>query len=428
MHEKYSGINRINIHTFLIKILLDFCLTGWYTLVAAEVYAMFSLLLIIIYLSFISLGLPDALLGAAWPTMYPQFDVPVSYMGVIALIISVGTVVSSLMTSRIINRFGTGKVTAFSVGLTAFALFGFFLSDSYWMLCVFAVPYGLGAGCVDAALNNYVAVHYASRHMSWLHCMWGVGAATGPYIMGFVLTSGQAWNMGYLCICVLQIVLTAVLVISLPKWKQTVSAEEKPTVNLSIPQILKIAGTKEIMVAFFCYCAFEQTAGQWASSYFVMKDGLSAEEAASFASLFYIGITVGRAISGFVTMKLNDTQMIRLGQGIIGVGVVIMLLPLGKYATITGLLMTGFGCAPIYPCVIHSTPDHFGATHSQAIIGVQMASAYLGNCLMPPLFGILANHIGAGLFPVYLGGILVLMVVMHERLIRVCGGSNVQNR
>jgi fucose permease len=312
------------------------------------------------------------------------------------------------------------------VGLTAFALFGFFLSDSYWMLCVFAVPYGLGAGCVDAALNNYVAVHYASRHMSWLHCMWGVGAATGPYIMGFVLTSGQAWNMGYLCICVLQIVLTAVLVISLPKWKQTVSAEEKPTVNLSIPQILKIAGTKEIMVAFFCYCAFEQTAGQWASSYFVMKDGLSAEEAASFASLFYIGITVGRAISGFVTMKLNDTQMIRLGQGIIGVGVVIMLLPLGKYATITGLLMTGFGCAPIYPCVIHSTPDHFGATHSQAIIGVQMASAYVGNCVMPPLFGIIAGRLGVWVLPVYLGAILLLMFVMHERLIRLCAGNQLQ--
>lgn len=384
---------------------------------------MFGLLLAIIYMAFISLGLPDALLGAAWPTIYPQFGVPVSYMGLIALIISLGTVVSSLMTDRLINRFGTGKITAFSVGLTAFALFGFFLSDNYWMLCVFAIPYGLGAGCVDAALNNYVAVHYASRHMSWLHCMWGIGAATGPYIMGFALTSGQGWNMGYLYIAVLQVFLTAILMTSLPKWKRTVSEQEKASQQLSIPQILKIAGAKEIMVAFFCYCAFEQTAGQWASSYFVMKDGLSAEEAASFASLFYIGITVGRAISGFVTMKLNDTQMIRLGQGIVGVGVVIMLLPLGKHTSIAGLLMAGFGCAPIYPCVIHSTPDHFGSEHSQAIIGVQMASAYVGNCVMPPLFGIIANHLGAGVLPVYLGGILLLMVLMHERLIRVCEGN-----
>lgn len=384
---------------------------------------MFGLLLAIIYMAFISLGLPDALLGAAWPTIYPQFGVPVSYMGLIALIISLGTVVSSLMTDRLINRFGTGKITAFSVGLTAFALFGFFLSDNYWMLCVFAIPYGLGAGCVDAALNNYVAVHYASRHMSWLHCMWGIGAATGPYVMGFALTSGQGWNMGYLYIAVLQVFLTAILMTSLPKWKRTVSEQEKASQQLSIPQILKIAGAKEIMVAFFCYCAFEQTAGQWASSYFVMKDGLSAEEAASFASLFYIGITVGRAISGFVTMKLNDTQMIRLGQGIVGVGVVIMLLPLGKHASIAGLLLAGFGCAPIYPCVIHSTPDHFGSEHSQAIIGVQMASAYVGNCVMPPLFGIIANHLGAGVLPVYLGGILLLMVLMHERLIRVCEGN-----
>jgi fucose permease len=387
---------------------------------------MIGLLLGIIYLSFISLGLPDALLGAAWPTMYPQFGVPVSYMGIVALLISMGTVVSSLMADRLINRFGTGKVTAFSVATTAVALLGFFLSDRYWMLLVWAIPYGLGAGSVDAALNNYVAVHYASRHMSWLHCMWGVGAATGPYIMGFALTAGQGWNMGYLYIAVLQIVLTAVLLISLPMWKRTAAGEETRQKSLSIPEILRISGTKEIMIAFFCYCALEQTAGQWASSYFVMKDSLSAEEAASLASLFYIGITVGRALSGFVTMKLNDTQMIRLGQGILGVGIAIMLLPLGKVATMTGLLLAGFGCAPIYPCVIHSTPDHFGAERSQAIIGVQMASAYVGNCVMPPLFGMIAGWLGAGVLPVYLGGILLLMVGMHERLVRLHAGKELQ--
>ena len=382
---------------------------------------MISLLLAIIYLSFISLGLPDALLGAAWPTMYPQFEVPVSYMGIVAMIISACTVVSSLMADRLINRFGTGKVTAFSTGVTALAMMGFFVTNSYWLLILFAIPYGLGAGCVDAALNNYVAVHYASRHMSWLHCMWGIGASVGPYIMGYALTAGQGWNMGYCYVGMLQLALTAVLLFTLPCWKQTGAGEpSKSQKSLSIPQILRISGVKEVMVAFFCYCALEQTAGQWASSYFVMKDGLSPEKAASFASLFYIGITVGRAISGFVTLKLNDTQMIRLGQGIIGVGILVMLLPLGANATVVGLLLTGLGCAPIYPCVIHSTPTHFTAANSQAIIGVQMASAYVGNCLVPPLFGILANHFGAGLLPLYLGGILLLMVLMHERVVRIC--------
>lgn len=383
---------------------------------------MFSFLLAMIYLSFISLGLPDALLGAAWPSMYPQFHVPVSYMGIISMSISASTVVSSLMAHRLINRFGTGKVTAFSTGVTGLAMLGFFLSGNFWLLLLIAIPYGLGAGCVDAALNNYVAIHYESRHMSWLHCMWGVGASVGPYIMGFALTNGQGWNMGYCYVALLQLMLTVVLFASLPQWKQT-AAGEKTTVQktLSISQILKITGVKEIMVAFFCYCALELTAGQWASSYFVIKDGIPAEKAASLASLFYIGITSGRAISGFVTMKLSDTQMIRLGQGIIAVGIGLMLLPLGTIATVAGLLMTGFGCAPIYPCVIHSTPYYFGAANSQLIIGVQMASAYVGNLLMPTLFGLIADFLGAEVLPLYLGAILLLMVLMHRRMVRICG-------
>lgn len=383
---------------------------------------MFSFLLAMIYLSFISLGLPDALLGAAWPSMYPQFHVPVSYMGIISMSISASTVVSSLMAHRLINRFGTGKVTAFSTGVTGLAMLGFFLSGNFWLLLLIAIPYGLGAGCVDAALNNYVAIHYESRHMSWLHCMWGVGASVGPYIMGFALTNGQGWNMGYCYVALLQLMLTVVLFASLPQWKQTAEGE-KTTVQktFSISQILKITGVKEIMVAFFCYCALELTAGQWASSYFVIKDGIPAEKAASLASLFYIGITSGRAISGFVTMKLSDTQMIRLGQGIIAVGIGLMLLPLGTIATVAGLLMTGFGCAPIYPCVIHSTPYYFGAANSQLIIGVQMASAYVGNLLMPTLFGLIADFLGAEVLPLYLGAILLLMVLMHRRMVRICG-------
>lgn len=382
---------------------------------------MVHLLLAIIYLAFISLGLPDALLGAAWPSMYPQFDVPVSYAGIISMIIALGTVVSSLQSDRLTKKLGTGKVTALSVLMTAMALFGFATSHSFGMLCLWAIPYGLGAGSVDASLNNYVALHYESRHMSWLHCMWGVGASAGPYIMGYALTEGWGWNSGYHIIAVLQIVLTAILLCSLPLWKQRPAevlqdGKVQNVKALSIREVLQLAGAREILVCFFCYCALEQTTGLWASSYLTLHKGVSADTAASFASMFYLGITVGRALSGFLTMKLNDVQMIRLGEVIIGIGVLVMLLPFGQSLSLTGLILIGLGCAPVYPCVIHSTPAHFGADKSQAIIGIQMACAYVGTCLMPPVFGLIANHITVALLPVYLLIILVLMVIMHELL------------
>ena len=382
---------------------------------------MVLLLLAIIYLAFISLGLPDALLGAAWPSMYPQFDVPVSYAGIISMIIALGTVVSSLQSDRLTKKLGTGKVTALSVLMTAMALFGFATSHSFGMLCLWAIPYGLGAGSVDASLNNYVALHYESRHMSWLHCMWGIGASAGPYIMGYALTAGWGWNSGYHIIAVLQIVLTAILLCSLPLWKQRPAevlqdGKVQNVKALSIREVLQLAGAREILVCFFCYCALEQTTGLWASSYLTLHKGVSADTAASFASMFYLGITVGRALSGFLTMKLNDVQMIRLGEVIIGIGVLVMLQPFGQSLSLTGLILIGLGCAPVYPCVIHSTPAHFGADKSQAIIGIQMACAYVGTCLMPPVFGLIANHITVALLPVYLLIILVLMVIMHELL------------
>ena len=382
---------------------------------------MVHLLLAIIYLAFISLGLPDALLGAAWPSMYPQFDVPVSYAGIISMIIALGTVVSSLQSDRLTKKLGTGKVTALSVLMTAMALFGFATSHSFGMLCLWAIPYGLGAGSVDASLNNYVALHYESRHMSWLHCMWGIGASAGPYIMGYALTAGWGWNSGYHIIAVLQIVLTAILLCSLPLWKQRPAevlqdGKVQNVKALSIREVLQLAGAREILVCFFCYCALEQTTGLWASSYLTLHKGVSADTAASFASMFYLGITVGRALSGFLTMKLNDVQMIRLGEVIIGIGVLVMLLPFGQSLSLTGLILIGLGCAPVYPCVIHSTPAHFGADKSQAIIGIQMACAYVGTCLMPPVFGLIANHNTVALLPVYLLIILVLMVIMHELL------------
>lgn len=384
---------------------------------------MLHLLLAVIYLSFISLGLPDSLLGSAWPSMYQGFGVPVSYSGIIFFIISVGTVISSLQSDRLTRRLGAGKVTAVSVGMTAAALFGFSVSGSFWAMCLWAVPYGLGAGSVDAALNNYVALHFASRHMSWLHCMWGLGASIGPYIMGAALSYGAGWPVGYRTISVMQLGLTVIIALSLPLWRTKVSADAAgeggaASQTLTLRQIVRIPGVKAVMVTFFCYCALEQTAGLWASSYLVLHKGVAPETAASFASLFFIGITIGRALCGFLTLKLNDTQLIRMGQVIIAMGVAAFLLPLGEYAALAGLILIGLGCAPIYPSIIHSTPGHFGAEKSQAIIGVQMASAYLGNCLMPPLFGMIANHITVSLFPFYLLVILILMVFMHEVLLK----------
>ena len=384
---------------------------------------MFHLLLVIIYLSFISLGLPDSLLGSAWPTMYPQLGVPVSYAGIISMIIALGTIISSLQSDRLTRALGTGKVTAISVAMTAAALFGFSVSHSFWQLCLWAIPYGLGAGSVDASLNNYVALHYESTHMSWLHCMWGVGASAGPYIMGYVMTGGGSWGAGYRAISIIQIFLTVILFFSLPLWKGRPQASdtldnETESKALSLKEAIRLPGVKEVLLCFFCYCALEQTTGLWASSYLTLHKGMASETAASFASMFFIGITVGRAISGFLTLRLSDTQMVRLGQILIGCGIVVLLLPMGAETALVGFVLIGLGCAPIYPCIIHSTPGHFGADRSQAIIGIQMASAYVGTCVMPPIFGLIAGHITVALLPVYLLVILGLMAAMHELLLR----------
>ncbi|MCD8370299.1 MAG: MFS transporter [Clostridiales bacterium] len=382
---------------------------------------MTHLLLFIIYIAYISLGLPDALLGSAWPSIYPEFSVPVSYAGMISMVIALGTTISSLQSDRLTVRFGTGTVTAVSVGMTAIALFGFSVSHSFPALCLWAIPYGLGAGSVDASLNNYVALHYKSRHMSWLHCMWGIGASTGPYMMGLVLTRGLRWNSGYRIISVLQIVLTIALVLSLPLWKfhrkkEETEPSEKIRKAMGFMEILSVRGAKAVMVSFFCYCAIEQTVGLWAASYLTLQKGLLAEQAASFASMFYLGITIGRAFSGFLTMRWNDRQMVRIGQEIIALGCFVLLFPFSSGFSVAGFIFIGLGCAPIYPCMIHATPEQFGAERSQALIGVEMASACVGTCLMPPLFGVIANSISIGLLPWYLLVILFLMMVMFEKL------------
>ena len=376
---------------------------------------MFHCLLAIIYLAFISLGLPDGLLGAAWPSVYPELGVPVSYAGAVSMTVALGTIVSSLLSDRLTWRFGAGKVTAFSVAMTACALFGFSISREYWMLILWAIPYGLGAGGVDASLNNYVALHYSSRHMSWLHCMWGVGASVGPYIMGWVLSGGAHWSGGYRIVGILQVILTTVLFLTLGLWKDR-RAEAENAQPVPLKEVFAIPGAKEILVTFFCYCGLEQTACLWASSYLTLSRGVERSTAAFFASLFFLGMTIGRGVNGFLTVKFDDKNLIRMGAAVIGLGIGAMLLP-GKVA-LAGLLLVGLGCAPVYPCIIHSTPANFGPQRSQALIGVQMASAYVGTLLMPPIFGLIANHIGAWIMPLYLQGILALMAAMHEGMLR----------
>jgi fucose permease len=375
------------------------------------------LLLILIYLSFISLGLPDSLLGSAWPSMYGTLNVPLSYAGIISMIIASGTVISSMFSARILRRFGTGIVAAVSVLMTAAALIGFSISHSFLLLCICAVPLGLGAGSIDTALNNYVALHYKARHMSWLHCFWGIGASAGPIIMSFYLINSNSWNSGYRTIGIIQFCLVLLLFISLPLWKknksETDSAKNKPH---KFSKLFSIAGVKEVLVTFFCYCSIETITGLWGASYLVIEKGITPEIAARWISLYYIGITFGRFISGFITMKLTNRQMVRLGQIIIGAGIIVLVLPFENALLLPGLFLIGLGCAPVFPSLLHETPVNFGAEYSQSIMGIQMACAYIGTTIMPPVFGWLASLLSFNIFPVFLGLILVIKILMFELL------------
>ncbi|HEY8419216.1 MAG TPA: MFS transporter [Clostridia bacterium] len=387
---------------------------------------MYSLLLVIIYLAFISLGLPDSLIGSAWPIMHLELDVPISYAGIITMIISFGTIISSLMSDRLTKRFGANLVTATSVLMTAVALWGYSISSKFWMLCVFAIPYGLGAGGVDAALNNYVALHYKARHMSWLHCFWGVGASISPYIMGYSLTTRLSWPGGFRIVSVIQLTLTAALFLTLPLWKINKNSKEKAVKQPKrFNELFQIKGLPLILIAFFCYCAAESTAMLWSSSYLVKFRNMGEEIAAMLASLFFLGITFGRFVSGFISEKLGDKNMIRLGVSIMFIGISLIAIP-DKYniCSMIGLVVTGLGCAPVYPSIIHSTPQNFGKENSQAIIGVQMASAYMASTFMPPLFGLLAQVKLIGLFPLYLFFFTMLLLIMTERLNKVVAITN----
>ena len=406
---------------------------------------MFSILLLMIYLSFVSLGLPDALLGSAWPIMYQEFAVPVSYSGTVFMIICGGTILSSLNSEKLNRRFGTGKITAISVFLTAIALFGFSISHSFLMPCLFAIPYGLGAGSVDAALNHYVALHYSSRHMSWLHCMWGLGASVGPYIMGFVLQRGEPWNRGYLIVSIIQFILAIILFCSLSLWKknpeeltenaastakqeapkqeapkQEAPKQEAPKQRaLSLREVFAIPGAKESLASFYGYCALEQTVGLWAGSFMVLALGMEEKLAASYVALFYFGITFGRFLSGFFTMKWKDEQLVLGGSAIVFFGIFLLFTPWSKAMVLPALILIGLGCAPVYPSVIHSTPYNFGVEHSSALIGAQMASAYVGTLIMPPFFGVLGRSFSMKLFPYYSMFLLLFMVFTYRRMLQV---------
>ncbi len=382
---------------------------------------MATLLLVIIYLGFISLGLPDSLLGSGWSVMRFELDVPTSYMGYVTMIISAGTIISSFFSDKTTKKFGTHIVTCVSIALTVVGLIGFSFSSKFWMLCVFAIPYGLGAGAIDSALNNYVALHYASRHMSWLHAFWGIGAIASPYIMSYALSASLGWQQGYRIVAYIQLGILVVIALSAPLWKKKNSpfaeSEEVPPADLTFLQKLKLKGALCLFITFFCYCALESTVMNWASTYMVDTRGISEEKAAAFASMFYIGMAVGRLISGFITGKLGDKNLIRLGSGIIAIGIILLFIPTDAYLIAPiAFVIIGLGCAPIYPSIIHSTPYNFGKENSQALIGVEMSFAYAGFTFIPPSFGLIANHAGSKWLPLFACVIFAVFILMNELL------------
>lgn len=383
-----------------------------------------TLLLVIIYLAFISLGLPDAMLGSAWPVMYEGFGVALSGAGIVSMIISAGTIVSSLFSERFIKRFGTGVVTLVSVAMTAVALLGISFCGSFPLLCLWAVPLGLGAGSVDAALNNFVALHYKASHMSWLHCFWGIGASAGPVIMSYILATSNSWATGYRLVGGLQMALVVILLLSLPLWKRVKRGEEeeeRSAEHFGLAQLINLPGAKATLVAFFCYCSIELTVGLWGSTFLVSRWGISPDKAAGWISLFYAGITVGRLLSGFVANRLSSIGLLRLGQGMIALGVVLIVLPVGAALLPIGFFSIGLGCAPIFPTLLHETPNSFGKQHSQAIMGLQMATAYAGTTVMPPLLGWIGGVTGYGIFPYFVGFLLLLMAFCVQYMLTRLG-------
>ena len=381
---------------------------------------MYSFLLLLIYIAFISLGLPDSLLGSGWPVMHLDFQVPLASLGIITMVISGCTILSSLLSDKLTRKFGTSIVTVFSVFLTAIALLGFSFADAFWMLLLLSLPYGFGAGAIDAALNNYVALHYTSKHMSWLHSFWGVGTIISPFVMSYALAN-SVWNDGYRIVALIQFGIGLLLLFTLPVWKwnkKNIRIKETQK-QVSISGALKIKGVPFLLIGFFAYCAAEATAMGWSATYFSQVKNMDGQTSAALASLVFIGLTAGRFLGGFLTDKFGDRKMILIGTFIAFCGIILLLLPLEKsWISVLGFLILGFGYAPIYPCIIHATPSNFGSENSGAIIGIQMASAYIGSTFMPPLYGILGKYFGYSFMPVFLLLFLGLMIYMIEKTFR----------
>lgn len=390
---------------------------------------MATFLLLVIYLAFISLGLPDSILGSAWPVMQVDFKAPLNTAGYLFMTIAGGTIISSLVSGKVLKKFGTGKVTFVSVLMTAVALLGFYTAPSIVWLVVCAIPLGLGAGAVDAGLNDYVATHYKAHHMSWLHCFWGIGATLGPIIMAQFISEQNSWRTGYLTIAFFQFALVIVLFLTLPLWSKVKRKSSTP-VNKDLEAAenafnkdvkdaakpLQTKGVKLALVSFLFYCGVEATIGLWGSSFLVNIKGLSAATAAGWVSFYYGGITVGRLITGFITFKINNRTLIRMGQIVALIGGVILVLPLPPIFSLIGFIIVGLGLAPIYPCMLHETPARFGKKHSQTIMGYQMAVAYTGTTFMPPLLGFVASNSTIGVFPTCILIFVAAMLLSSERL------------
>lgn len=386
---------------------------------------MITLLLIIIYIAFISLGLPDSMLGAAWPTIRIELNLPIAGAGLVSMIVSGGTIVSSLMSGKLIKKLGTGKLTLVSVLMTAAALLGFSLSNSYLWLCLMAVPLGLGAGAVDAALNNFVALHFSARHMSWLHCFWGIGATVGPIIMAASISQKGLWQRGYLTVAIIQACLVVILLLSQPLWRPFNSnVQEGEVIEVKDESVFKLPGVRPALIGFFCYCALESTAGLWGATFLVQARGVSAAVAAGWVSMYYLGITIGRFINGFITSFLSNQNLIRCGQLLIALGAALLLIFNQSYVSLIALILIGMGCAPIYPSMLHETPVRFGKNNSSRLMGVQMASAYTGTTLVPPVLGLIMGALGIRLYPVFILILLVVMFVCNERVEKIVKESS----
>ena len=381
-------------------------------------------LLAIIYIAFISLGLPDSLLGAAWPTMRVELGAALPMAGAVSMVCSAGTIVSSLCSARVVRRFGTGRVAAFSTAMTAVALLGYALAPSAVLLFAAAIPLGLGAGSIDAALNNYVSLHYEAKHMSWLHCFWGLGASIGPVILAVCIGRGAGWRGGYLVVVSIQGALALVLCLTQRLWRaHGESAVEDRAARqrmLTNAQTLRLPGMRAVLVTFFSYSAAESSMILWIASY-ARHLGATAEQASLASGLFFLGITLGRGLNGFLAIRFSSKQLIRAGTAVMLAGIAVMFLPLGYAGCLAAAGLIGLGCAPVYPCTIHETPRRFGEEASQAATGLQMACAYTGSTLMPPLMGVLSGALGLGVMPWWVLGLTLLMLASGELVNRRAG-------